>query len=291
MNKLMMSVSLLLLTSAVLHAQTIPNAGFEIWSAFGGPIESPVEWSTGPSASKSTDMHSGTYALQLKTDTFTNPMTSLLDTIPGRAFTGTQGMGPGSQGVPGYAFTTRPDSLTAWCKYSPVGADTFVIRVLLTKWNSVSGSADIISDSHYLGQPSSVYQRISFPIMYLSPNLPDSATIEIMSSSSNPQSPIIGSELLIDDLTFVTNIPAALYDISGPSALSIQCFPNPANDRLTINHVEAGQLSIVDINGKIMTTIQVPASRHLVLSTSSFANGLYFIQQKNRNNVAFSVQH
>lgn len=291
MNKIILSLTILILAALKAHSQTIPNAGFEIWSALGGPIESPVEWSSGPSALKSSDMHTGLYALQLKTDTFTNPMTMTLDTIPGRAFTGTQGAGPGAPGTPGYAFTARPDSLTAWCKYSPSGVDTFVIRVLLTKWNSVSGVADIISDSHYSGHSSTTYQRISFPLQYLSSNQPDSATIEVMSSSSSPQAPIMGSVLLIDDLAFVTNIAADLNDAIGSSIESIQCFPNPVQDKLTIKHIEGDQLNIIDMNGKTMITLQIPSSHEVQINTNSFPNGLYFIQAGNKTYSTFNIQH
>ena len=208
---------------AFINAQTIPNADFETWTLV-GPFEMPDGWAAGPSASKSTSAHSGTYAIQLKTDTFTNPMTSSLDTIPGMANTGMRGLGPGAGGTNGYAFTSRPDSLVGWYLFTPIAGEMSTINVNLTKWNTGTSSNDIVGTASFLGGAAGTYTRFSIPISYSSTDLPDSANIEL--SNGDPMMRLIGATLLVDDLVFVSN-PTGISDLN-EKTISMQCYRNPA---------------------------------------------------------------
>ena len=107
-------------------AQTVPNFGFETWAITPpAPFESADAWSGGPSVSKSMNAHSGAFAIQLQTAVYINPNTGSTDTIPGAAYSGTQGAVPGIPGIQGFAFSLRSDSLTGWYTYSSVSNDGF----------------------------------------------------------------------------------------------------------------------------------------------------------------------
>ena len=54
-------------------------------------------------------------------------------------------------------------------------------------------------------------------------------------------------------------------------------YPNPAKDVITISELPIGaELSILDINGKIMFSTSVN-SNQLTINTEDFTNGLYLI--------------
>jgi hypothetical protein len=105
-------------------AQTIPNPSFENWTT-DTLFEDPAGWlSTNfqafltigtPNVTKSTDCHSGTYALKLET------MPAPGGIIPGGLFIGNPGPGGISGGIP---YNERPDSIQGWVKYDIVPNDT-----------------------------------------------------------------------------------------------------------------------------------------------------------------------
>lgn len=185
MYKPLFLIAFLSSISFLASSQSIPNNGFETCAITPpAPFESAEGWAGGPSISKSTNAHSGSFALQLETAVFTNPNNGETDTISGNAFTGTPGMGPGMPGTPGFAFTGRPDSLTGWYTYSTVGNDANEVRVILSRWDTLTLQREEIASTVFSCNPSELYSRYSFPIQYNNSNIPDTASIEIRSSNS-----------------------------------------------------------------------------------------------------------
>ena len=258
---------------AFINAQTIPNADFETWTLV-GPFEMPDGWAAGPSASKSTSAHSGTYAIQLRTDTFTNPFTRTLDTIPGRANTGTMGMGPGAGGTNGYAFTFRPDSLVGWYLFAPIAGEMSTINVNLTKWNTGTSSNDIVGTASFLGGATGIYVRFSIPIIYSSADIPDTANIELI--NGDPMMRLIGATLLVDDLAFISN-PTGISDVSSTTIL-MKCYPNPSTDIVHVTHTKATEISLYSAVGSLIESIDNKGNDAIKFNVSSLSNGMYFIR-------------
>ena len=269
-------ISTAIFSFACTYAQTIPNADFESWT-LAGPFETPDGWAAGPSVSKSTSAHSGTYAIQLKTDTFTNPMTSTLDTIPGMANTGMRGLGPGAGGTNGYAFTSRPDSLVGWYLFTPIAGEMSTINVNLTKWNTGTSSNDIVGTASFLGGATGTYTRFSIPITYSSTDIPDTANIDLI--NGDPMMRLIGATLLVDDLAFISNL-TGISDVRS-TTISMQCYPNPVNDIVHVAHTKGTEISLYSAVGMLIESIDNKGNDVIEFNVSSLSNGLYFIRASN----------
>jgi len=290
MKKTSILLSALISASLSAYSQTIPNNGFETWATTPpAPFESAEGWAGGPSISKSTNAHSGSFALQLQTAVFTNPNNGETDTIPGNAFTGTPGMGPGMPGTPGFAFTSRPDSLTGWYTFSPVGNDVNEIRVTFSRWDAIALQREEIANSFFSCNPSDIYTRFSFPIQYNSSNTPDTASIEIRSSNSPMEVPVLGSILLVDDLEFTNADQTGFSHIS--TSPSFRIFPNPSDDFLNISGKNSGQIKIINALGQTIELIQLNANSITNISTSNYPNGIYFIINDGNFSSKFIVNH
>lgn len=273
----------------LVKAQQIPNGGFENWTTQ-GPFEMPEAWDGRPSASKSTDMHSGNYAVKFETATFTNPQTSTLDTLPGVANTGMPGTGPGLPGISGFASNARPDSLTGWYKYLPVGNDSFVVRVVITKWNPSTNSRDEISNVSYFGPASISYSRFSFPIHYLNNEIPDTINVELINTMVQPPGILtLGTILLIDDLAFIGNGPNSVNQMNREKNLT--CFPNPANESITLSNLSSTKITLMNLLGETLRVINTNNLNTLNLDVSEFNNGIYLIKQSNGDIQKISIVH
>jgi hypothetical protein len=290
MNKPFILITILASISFNASSQSIPNNGFETWATNPPtPFETAESWAGGPSISKSTNAHSGSFAIQLQTAVFTNPNTSETDTIPGNAFTGTPGAGPGMPGTPGFAFTNRPDSLTGWYTFSPVGNDVNEIRVTLSRWDALTLQREEIANSVFSCNPSDIYTRFSFPIQYNNSNTPDTASIEIRSSNSPMEAPVLGSILLVDDLEFTTADQTGFSLIE--TSPSFRIFPNPANDFLNISSKNNAEMKIINAVGQTMESIQLNSNSIIRISTSKYPNGIYFIVNEGNFSSKFIVNH
>ncbi|MBR4645887.1 MAG: T9SS type A sorting domain-containing protein, partial [Bacteroidales bacterium] len=70
----------------------------------------------------------------------------------------------------------------------------------------------------------------------------------------------------------------------------IALYPNPANDvvnvQCTMNNVQLDGIEVIDVYGKIITTVgtrfiasaQSPASAPIQINVSGLANGMYFVR-------------
>lgn len=273
MRKIYLSIAIVTVSLCNINGQTVPNSSFETWSQ-NGPFETPNNWNVSPAASKSTDVHTGTYSLQLKNGIFTNPQTQAIDTIPGIATTGQQGMGPGNEGTNGYSFGARPDSLVFWYKYQAQNNDSFVVRLNLTKWNS--GVKDMISNLIYIGGASSRYTRVAIAIPYLLNSQPDTASIQIISSLSPRENLILGSTLLIDDIGFISN-SSAVEQNTITNNVQVSIYPNPFNNSFTIANFNSDNIKLIDIYGAVVLEQNTRNIETIDISTSSLAPGIYFI--------------
>ncbi len=273
MKKVLLSFVILISTQAI--GQTIPNAGFETWVA-SGPFLAPDGWAVSPGVIKSTDAHSGSYALQCKLDTFTNPSTSVLDTITATAYTGAQTMGPPVPGsnIGGYAFTSRPDSLTGYYKYQKAPNDSFRISVLLCKKNTVTGGRDTIASALFTsGTAISTYTRFSMPLQYVRALTPDTAVIQVL--TANPQAPKhLGTSIWVDDLAFVTNPPAGVDNLTEVITKPL-IYPNPFCDVLAVTPGSNAAILSMVLSNSVGSIIA--HTKDKTLNTSDLPCGVYFV--------------
>ena len=264
-----------MLASITAFSQAIPNEGFENWSK-AGPMLMPDGWAIGPTTMRSTDAHSGSYSMEFTVDTFTNPLTHTLDTVPGFAYTGPSSMlPPKGKFFGGFAFTGRPDSITGWYKLTSVGNDTAMVYVALSKWNSTTNSRDIIGGVSFgTGTTVTSYNRFSEPLFYYSTATPDTAVI-LLSLGFVGKAKHFGSKAWVDDLAWAGGTIMGVEDQSLFSS-NLKIYPNPATDKLNIQltgNAKIKNVELVNIVGQTLVN-----SNEAYLNLSSYPNGVYFVK-------------
>lgn len=275
MKKHFLLLALLGATSFV-NAQSIPNGGFETWIDYTF-YEDPQNWSgmnamgilgASPTAIKSTDAHSGNYALKLVTSVSDIGGDGEMDTLPGFIMLGNIDMMNGT-GTPGAAFTHRPDSLVAWYKLTSTDNIPFQLIFTSTKWDATAQSATIISTATYEGNTSSNYVRFSTPITYSENDNPDTIQVYIANAAMGSGT---GNQLFLDDLGFVYNTPAGLEERTSSFTLA----PNPVTTTLGIqSDLPMQRIRIADLNGR--TVFETSADQfHYQVETAAFSNGIYY---------------
>lgn len=259
----------------------IANGGFEEWTTK-GTYEEPNGWATlniysafgAPiTASKSTDKQSGSYSLKLETKAFANPLTGMLDTLPGLAVTSKVIFL--NEEPKGFPYTQRPTSLNGFFKYTPLKNDEGGMLVYLTKWNATTKKTDTIGGGGYAFKSAMVnFTPISLPLIYsASTAMPDSAIILLIASDPDKK-PIPGTVLFADDIVFmVPNENETAYNVDRQIVL----YPNPAIGEASIKNIPANvnAVEITDFTGRLIDKVIVEAGTCNIV-TSQYSSGMYF---------------
>lgn len=279
---------LLLMVFSGNNVRAQPNGGFEEWTTEFS-YEVPNGWQTinflslsnppaALSAFKATglDVHSGNYALKLKTVLVSNnQFPGFLGDSIGGCFTGKINISPFSYQF-GYPYTGRPEKLEFWAKYNPVGNDTAAAAVLLRQWNGVKhdtiagGVLDILPSPGFINYQINLDYSMSGPT-----DVPDSAIIVFYPSKDSAVARI-NSTLFIDDVSLTGWVG---IEDKEKMLNTVKVFPNPATNNITIqpSGKNSQNIRIMDISGKQVCVVQV-VENQFYINTSVFANGLYFFE-------------
>ncbi len=272
MKKLLLFAALFCAQQAI--CQTIPNNSFETW-ATAGPFFSPSGWAGGPGVKQSNQPHTGSWALQCSVDTITNPSTSTLDTVAGSTYSGAMTMGPPVPGapLPGFATTSRPDSLTGFFKYHALGTDTCTIVATLSRWNTTSHVRETVGFALFTnGINDSVYKRFSVPLTYLLTATPDTCVVQVM--CANQQAPKhMGTTVWVDDLAFANHSTVEVNTINTGNAAMV--YPNPFSSILNVTESENAKIAAVELFN--LAGQQILQTTGKTLNTSGLPNGNYFL--------------
>ncbi|MEI6851671.1 MAG: PCMD domain-containing protein [Bacteroidota bacterium] len=162
----------------------------------------------GPLTTDSTsDAYSGKYAALLITCSFSPQGQPIL--IPG--LLGTDSLDISNQNIKlGKRYSNRPSAFLGYYKYQPVGGDSALVSVLLSKYNTTSHRRDTVGwvKQIYKGA-TSTYTAINLPIAYFSADTPDSLTLLVCSSAGVNFADVfhctgqVGSKMWIDEIQFV----------------------------------------------------------------------------------------
>jgi hypothetical protein len=274
----------LCLTGMHLYAQQVPNGGFEEWTDF-MMYEDPTDWGSmnmmsmlgGPEvATKTTDSHSGTYALQLAAGVEDIGQDGEMDTVPGLIMLGNliESAGNTTAGLP---FTHRPDSLVGWYKLTSPQGDGFLMLVALSRWDNASNSQVTVAATQFSANTTiGTYQRFAVPFVYDDSNAPDSLQIIITSSINDDYSE---NSVQLDDLGFIYNSTAGISELTN----DLLVYPNPALDQLFVKGANTGDLlRILDLNGKVVLE-ETCSGKNVSINVSGLPAGMYTyecIQQK-----------
>jgi len=276
---LLFSASAIFILGNAIAQNAIPNPSFDTW-VNQGSYENPTGgWGTIADisggfvvtcykATAAADIHSGTYAVRLITKNI--PLQGM---APGITVTGT--LNQTTQGIDGgVVYTLRPDSIVGWYKYSPVGTDTGLVSITLSKWNGTS--RDEVASAAFI-QTASVasYIRFTEALVYALPINPDTMVIALMSSTS-PTTANTNSVMFIDDLGLIFNSPNGTHEQSIASLMAV--YPNPTSDVVTFaSEFSTFTLKVFDATGKQIIEKDSNASDYR-LDVTNLSGGIYFYE-------------
>lgn len=266
---------ILLITSIVLGSYlgfsqtTIPNPGFESWeddknatdwnSSFNTVVFGvvPVNYQA---ATKTTDAHSGQYAVKLNRNTVTvygQPPIYLpgicqlgefnIDEIQEMVLSGEMDMDMTRMMGGGAPFSEIPLSVKAWIKYQPDSEtnDTLLIGVLLLKENEVLGTQIIAQGYYSSGEAINDYTEITISIETLIPEeTPEKINIIFSTASGYGCG---DASLFVDDVS--VNTPSGIV---GYGTLPFTIFPNPARNvvNVSLQNDQEFDVEMYDLTGK-----------------------------------------
>ncbi|QQS30123.1 MAG: T9SS type A sorting domain-containing protein [Sphingobacteriales bacterium] len=272
-------------TYTLSYAQNIPNPSFENWIQYGG-YKDPEGWFTinaltilGGSATAlqatGADAHSGSSAIRLRSIAIFGQV------APGIAATGT--INPTTQSVEGgFAFDQRPVFLSGWYQYAPAGMDTASIGISLTRWNVQTQTTEVVGEGG-ISEASTVneYTRFWIPIIYFSSEIPDTASIVLLSSAG--ENGVANSTLLIDDLSFENDFPVSSSSTANPST-QVALYPMPAGNSCFLDN-PTGQftkLEIYNLTGQRTATIALTEGTNNI-DISTLKDGIYTYRVSHQN--------
>ncbi|MDD3875824.1 MAG: T9SS type A sorting domain-containing protein [Bacteroidales bacterium] len=254
-----------------------PNGDFENWT----PItsEEPDNWntlnyakSTVPSATKSTDFYSGSYAIRIET------INTIWGDPMGYITNGQLGANGPEGGVP---VALNPFTITGYYKYLPSGLDTALVMVFSSRYDPVLDSTIMLDMALLKLPPTSTYTQFIVNLNYN--NWPYADTVNISFASSNLMDSLayigVGSALFIDNLN-IDYFPVSIFD--NLSNQNITIYPNPANDILNIdfnNDIIFSELSVFDLFGRKIINNEIDSNnKNLKIDVSGLNSGVYFIE-------------
>ncbi len=219
-------VALLMLSIPAASQNPIPNAGFETWSG-----STPAGWNASTNIpgflepiTRSTDAYSGVSAVRGEV------LNAAGSPYPPALYTGTTQS-------PLFPISENHSSFSAYYKFQPQGGDMLYIQVAFQ--NPVTGGG---AEGHTtISTSAGSYTRVDISMVY-NPNNPPGfqatqANITITIQPPTGQAPHIGTNFLIDHLTF-DNYPVSveeLADVRNPERFELmQNYPNPFNPSTNI---------------------------------------------------------
>lgn len=338
MKKVLLSI---VITLCMMHLSAqnypnIPNPGFESWSGL-----APTGWTTSLTGdiinislkhtefaylvqmdfgTKTTDAHSGDYALKLQASTLVPPRGPVV-TMPGVAQVGAAGefvidytvieafMGLDSfvvdwsmlqyisaeelgsvanifsKGVP---FNMVPTAVKAWVKFVPQDGVQDTMSVWVGAYRSGDAHNIMWGDVPSAGygyaefdERMDEYTQITIPVEYSSDDVSCDSLLLIFVSTSIT-SPKEETQLYIDDITFEFDYTS----VSSNEKVSMRLYPNPAADYMVVsldNQADSYELTVYDVNGKQIKHLESLTADTRV-AVNDLSAGTYFLKVQQAGN-------
>lgn len=282
MKKQVLTLLAFAAVSASAMAQTfIPNPGFETWGSSLGEDQQPSSWIsynifTAPlidatnsntasvTQAGSPDNYQGNYSAKITTTTLiNNPDPANIPYTAGFMMAGAVSFSSPYM-LAGYANPQRPQTFSYAGKYTPVGTDTAICVVAVTKWNGTTrDTIGIGIDYMPVAVPNYTTRTVTvvYDVAFAS-TIPD--TISILFSSSSFIAPQVGSSFWVDALSFSGYV--GMNEIA--SAAGVSVYPNPSNDVTYFDLVseEAASIAVYDMTGREVSRVNVNNKRAAVNS-------------------------
>lgn len=292
MRKHLLIISAVVLVNTSFSQQQLQNPGFENWDDANTPLAEPTDWSSLKTADAMASLaprvvnrvpgRSGNYAIELEVKSafgvsangiITNGRVHAdLNPDNGYVFTDANNADWHT------SFSSRPDSIVGWYKYSPVGGDSGKIEIILHKGTVGKLPRDASTIANEVGNirynfttPQTEWTRFSKAFNYLSSDSPDYILTTIAAGDSTTS--VAGTKLLLDDLELVYNSLGVEKYITQEIAV------NGSKGFLYFDVKENEEVSykIADVTGKI-----IQSGTALEKTPFSHDSGIYFILVQTR---------
>lgn len=262
-----------------------PNGDFEHWTA--AMSEEPDYWqtlnyakTTVPSAAKSADSFSGSYALRLET------ILTLWGQTLGYITNGIIGDHGPEGGVP---ISYNPYNVTGFYKYVPNGPDTALAVVTTSRYDIVLDSTIVLDMALIKLTPSNTY--IPFTVTLTYNGFPPADTVNVSFASSNLMDSLayvgLGSALYIDSLN-INLFPVNTINL--PEEDMVQVYPVPAGDFVTIVipvNCEVKSISFFNSIGQQVKEVASRVSTGSRINIQGFLPGIYTLKIVTENGKVF----
>lgn len=286
MKKLILA-SLLATFAGLLHAQ-VPNGSFETWeNLFMTTTKTPSDF-----ISSNFSVYDGADPSVVQTTGVSGKGASIMTQMLIDANTGdtTYESGFLSSGevdifngtfLDKFAVTGKPLKLEGYYAFHQAGNDEFAILLTVFKNGVAIGMAQLVDSMESL-----TYQSFSIEIDYFQNDIPDSASITILSSFDKAT---FGTVLKVDEFTLDFGTPNSLVSAD---AITLTCYPNPANNYVEIVRPEwltTGVYAVMNAQGQQVTSGTFSeGDATMRLETAELPAGTYFIQISDGQNAARS---
>ncbi|MEO0092317.1 MAG: T9SS type A sorting domain-containing protein [candidate division WOR-3 bacterium] len=247
-------ISIFTITTISQARNILLNSSFEIWLDSMG-VRMPFAWYTSEvndsgSATRTTDCHSGLYAIKLTgSDTSAYAMTISIS-IPGSYY-----------------------YFSGWCKTQSFTAGAFIITWL--KLSQQPATSPTIIPVYY----SNTYRNYTLFLQ-----APDSAVFVNVTIATLPYITIYVDDVTLSD-TSLTGIEEQ-SELKQNKLIEINISPNPCQNSTTITckipEPTRASLCLYDINGRLIRILKQTAKNLIIepLDTKDLKSGIYFIQLK-----------
>lgn len=277
--------------------QQLENGNFESWEDAGTVVDEPVDWSSIKTSDvgslnsfapqvwdKSTDAHTGTYSLYIENKSSFGIVANGIvtngrihaDTDPEQGYVFTNS----SDAQWNTPFTSRPDSLVGWYKYSPSGGDHGKVDVIVHTGSSFNFPGDENGPKD-LGRarfdlPNSTissWTRFSVPFRYVSTATPE-YILAVLTSGDSTQA-VNGSKAWFDDLELIYN-PVSVEEVTADDMKV-----SAGDDMIKIWQQSSWNLNVrvelIDLQGREIEDALWNASSDFIWNVSNL-NGIYLLR-------------
>jgi hypothetical protein len=263
-------------------SQSIPNNGFETWNNPNG-YNVPDGWTTFNDLTSSMSVYTCTKGTPGSPGTsyikLVSKNVSGMGVVPGVAISGGANMST-SNPAAGFSCSVKPTALTGkWQYMGGTKADIGFISVVFTLWDSGMGMRDTVGTGYVaLNGMAMSWANFSIPISYSSAMMPDSCTIVLSASGSNP---VANSYLYVDNLGF-TGVTTSIDEISD---FTFESFPNPFQNSITVKIPDAFsnmklEISILNEVGQVVKYQSLTSNGQMQIVTSDLTKGIYILNIK-----------
>ena len=276
------------------------NGGFETWS---GSL--PTGWKTLSilgsnlsNISKSTESHSGSFAVKIASKKLPIPISGV-STAPGFLTNGdvdVMGLAqldlanPGdiisqlpnliTNGTP---LTEKPTTISGYYSWNPNNAVNEQFLLISLVVSNSSGTREVIgtgifTNSEILGTTKATYTQFESEIIYMNPTATPTEFIFLaltMNSDSNATS---FGNLLLDDVVMTTTI--GLEKITGDTKTPLVIYPNPTTGEFRLNVKSKVEVSVYNQLGQVVVA---PMDYTPNSKVSVKDKGIYYVRIKDAN--------